>query len=125
MFVLEQIADFVVSSLERVKHTPVKCEISDQVPDEIKPKLVSKEITVASERFDAVIAKIFNLSRSEAKPLFDKEAVIADGRAITNPSSVPKEGTIISVRGHGKFVFDGIVKETKKGRLKVLIQIYS
>jgi RNA-binding protein YlmH len=36
----------------------------------------------------------------------------------------PQEGAIISVRGKGRFLFDGIRSETKKGRLRALIKLY-
>ena len=124
VFVLESIADFIMDSLDRVKHTNVACEISYEIPEEVKPKLKPKEITVSSERFDAVVAKLFGLSRSEAKALFDKEAVFSNGKPIVNPSKIPEADSVVSVRGHGKFVFKGLINETKKGRLRVLAEVY-
>jgi hypothetical protein len=36
----------------------------------------------------------------------------------------PKEGDIISVRGKGRFIYDGVSRQTKKGRLGVRIRKY-
>lgn len=34
----------------------------------------------------------------------------------TNNGALIKDGDIISVRGKGRFIFDGVIKTTKKGR---------
>ena len=35
-----------------------------------------------------------------------------------------KEGEVVNLRGYGKFIFDGMQNETKKGKLNVKIRIY-
>ena len=37
---------------------------------------------------------------------------------------VLREGDIVSVRGYGRFRYDGMLQETKKGRMRFLIQKY-
>ena len=50
--------------------------------------------------------------------------VFRNGRELTNESAEPKAGDVISVRGHGKFIFREAVHETKKGRIVVRIERY-
>jgi len=82
------------------------------------------KVNVASERLDGVIAAVFKLSRSEASALIASEKVFLDGRVASGCSAKLAEGMKISVRGYGKFIYDGIENESRKGRLFVKIQMY-
>lgn len=125
VFVLEDIADYIKDMLENVRHTPVRCSYVDKIPDEAGPKLIREEISVASLRLDAVIAKLFRLSRTDAKELFDREKVFVNGRACRSAEYAPKEGDSISVRGFGKFDNKGELRKTKKGSLVIEVDRYS
>ena len=53
------------------------------------------------------------------------EAVVfVNGKLITSNGYEPKEGDIISVRKKGRFIYDGVSRQTKKGRLGVRILLY-
>jgi RNA-binding protein YlmH len=69
---------------------------------------------VASERLDALIAAVFHLSRSQCLELFRSGKIVVGGRLYENNSGQPKAGELISVRGYGRFLYDGIQAETKK-----------
>ena len=124
IFVLDTMEEFILENLVQVKHTNVSCSVLEEMPEEIAPVLKPRQVTVSSERMDGVISKLFNLSRTEAKGLFEKELVFADGRPMKNPSAQIKPGTAISVRGHGKFIFDGIEGQTRKGRTVCMVRQY-
>ena len=50
--------------------------------------------------------------------------VFVNGKLITSNGHEPKEGDIISVRGKGRFIYDGIARQTKKGRNSITIHKY-
>ena len=50
--------------------------------------------------------------------------VFVNGKLITSNGYEPKEGDIISVRGKGRFIFDGVSRQTKKGRNSVKLRRY-
>ncbi|WP_368212765.1 S4 domain-containing protein, partial [Blautia sp. RTP21359st1_E11_RTP21359_211015] len=50
--------------------------------------------------------------------------VFVNGKLITSNGYEPKEGDIISVRKKGRFIYDGVSRQTKKGRLGVRILLY-
>ena len=50
--------------------------------------------------------------------------VFVNGKLITSNGYEPKEGDIISVRGKGRFIYDGVSHQTKKGRCSVHISRY-
>jgi RNA-binding protein YlmH len=76
------------------------------------------------ERLDALIAKLYSLSREDAQNLFAKKLVYASGRCIENTSYIPKTGEVISVRGTGRFIYRGYDSLTKKGKLNITLEVY-
>ena len=123
IFALSGIADFIISNLTRVRHTDLTLSLSEP-PSEALFHTEERKVQVSSERLDAVIARVYSLSRDDAQALFVKRLVFADGREIQSSSYSPKEGEIISVRGHGRFLYIGQVGTTRKGRLNVAVQVY-
>ncbi|MBR3525981.1 MAG: hypothetical protein IKO11_09045 [Lachnospiraceae bacterium] len=124
VFALEEMADYICSGLERVRHTAVKCSISEEVPADCLPKLREENVTVASPRLDAIIAKLYHLSRGEAKKLFDSEKITVNGKLCKNPETVLKENSRVSVRGYGKLEYRGEEHTTKKGKTGITIWRY-
>ena len=124
LFVLEELADFVCLELERVRRTAVKCEPVKEIPAGLLPKLAEETVTVASPRLDAVLAKLYHLSREDAKSLFEAEKVIVNGRIYTNPETVLKPNSKVSIRGFGKFEYRGEEHATRKGKTGITIWRY-
>lgn len=124
VFVLEHIADFIAENLKRVRHTDVKVAPVSSLPDGAGPCLEERLVVCASPRADAVIAAVWNLSRSEAKELVEKEKVTILGRTLSDPSREIAEGERVSVRGKGRFIFLSKQGETKSGRSRVAIKLY-
>jgi RNA-binding protein YlmH len=120
----ENIADYFIENLDKIKHTVVKlCRISaDSIQQ--KQNFTEKEGIVSSNRLDAVIACIYKLSRNEALELLRSEKIYVNGKLIQNPSHSCKVDDIISVRGFGRFLYQEEYGTTNKGRIKIRVQIY-
>ncbi|MBO6299478.1 MAG: hypothetical protein J6N53_11620 [Lachnospiraceae bacterium] len=110
--------------MERIKHTAVRCSIVGAVPENCLPKLCEENITVTSPRLDAILAKLYHLSRGEAKKLFDAEKITVNGRLCKNPETILKENSRVSVRGYGKLEYRGEEYTTKKGKTGITIWRY-
>ncbi len=123
LFCLDTAAGFIASELHEVKRAAVRCTLTEP-PDKLSEKPEITEYVIASERVDAIISSIYRLSRSEAKELIDKEKVFISGKLVTSASENISEGEIISIRGLGRFVYEGVKSETRKGRLRVLARVY-
>jgi len=80
--------------------------------------------TVASLRLDAIISAVCNKSRTAASELISAGQVFVNHVEVTSNSFCPKEQDTVSVRGFGKFVFEGVHHTTKKGKLAVIISKY-
>ena len=124
VFVKEEIAEYVTSSLERVRRTDVKLSRVTSIPDGELYRTERKRIAAQGERVDAVIAKLFGISRDDSLSLFKKGLVFANGRSILSPSYIPKENELISVRGYGRFIYIGYETLTKKGKLNIQVELY-
>jgi len=124
VFVKEDMADYIVSSLTKVRRTDVKLSRVAALPEGELYKTERRRLQAVGERVDAVIAKLFSISRDDSLSLFKKGLVFADGRQITSPSYIPKENELISVRGHGRFIYRGYETLTKKGKLNIEVDLY-
>ncbi len=121
-FCLSSAAEMIVSSLAQVRRTSVTAEITSADIPELQPRYAPLRANVASERLDAVIAAFANLSRGQAEKLFAAGKVFVNGRQAADRSARLKEGDVLSVRGFGKAVYDGIDHETRKNRLQVRLR---
>lgn len=124
LFCQEKIADYLASELTRVRHTTVNCRICSLSEVHYEPSLQELTGTVASVRLDALLSLAFHTSRSSLTGLIEGGKTFVNGRLITSNGYHVKDGDIISVRGYGRFRYEGIVSATKKGRYLVRIQKY-
>ena len=124
-FCLSSAAEMLAAALIQVRGTAVTASITTADVPELLPRYAVMRLNVASERLDAVIAAFAGLSRGQAEKLFRAEKVFVNGRLITDRSSRLKEGDILSVRGFGKAVYDGIEHETRKDRLWISLRKYT
>ncbi|MBQ2803624.1 MAG: hypothetical protein IJF07_06970 [Lachnospiraceae bacterium] len=124
LFCQDTIAEYICENLEQIKHTHVKCAITEHYASIPQEEPVKKAVQVASERVDAVIAKVYNQSRSEVLELFRTGKIFINGRLCENNSRLLKQGDVINARGYGKFIFSGEVRETRKGKLNVEVLVY-
>ena len=124
LFCLDSIAGFICENLSQVRHTHVKCEVTDtcQMTLQEEPELVT--VQVQSLRVDAVLAKVYSLSREKSLDLFRAGKVFVGGRLCENNSRLLKPGETVNARGYGKFTLQGEPRETKKGKLSVETAVY-
>ena len=124
LFCQTSIVDFLCRELTQVKHTSVICELAASVKEYQETPPVLETVLVASERLDAVIAQVYHLSRSQSIELFRKKQVFVSGRLCENNSRDCKPGEIVSVRGYGRLIYDGIDHTTKKGKQSVNLRVW-
>lgn len=124
IFCLNSIAEYIVQNLDKVKHTTVKCSVIDKLPETAVKKPEEKQITAASERLDVIVSAVYHFSRSAVKELFNARKIYVNSKLCENFSHIPKENDIISVRGYGRFVYNGVLGNTKKNRMILSVGIY-
>ena len=123
VFVLADIADYIIGNLEKVGRHGVK--IRKVMIDEAEvPKRKFEEIrtTVAALRLDCIIGAALRTSRSGAVDAIRGGRVSLNWLECDDSSKQVKPGDVFSVRGAGRFRLSEEVNETKKGRLGICIE---
>lgn len=117
LFIKEDLAEYLCRELTRIRHTTVTCTVAEQLPAAAEQKTEEITVQAASERIDAVAAKVYHLSRSECLELLRLEHIAVGGAPVTKSSYTLRAGDKVSVRGHGKFRYLGQSGTTRKGNL--------
>ena len=124
LFCLESIEEFIINNLTSVSGARVNVEKAESL--DLLPERKFEEIcaTVASERLDCVVAIAAKTSRSKAAELVSAGLVTVNYRETTKSTYIMKPGDRFSVKGKGKFVYDGAKGSTKKGRTVAVLRKY-
>lgn len=90
------------------------------------PKLAfeKREATVSSLRLDCVVGACANVSRERSATVIRSGQVNVDFSVCLKNDMTVKAGSVISIRGFGRYRLSDIAGETKKGRIRVVIEKY-
>nr|WP_317379496.1 YlmH/Sll1252 family protein [uncultured Faecalimonas sp.] len=121
VFVSDKLLSYLCKELSQIRRTPVIACEEPFSEFSYSPKYEKITGTVASVRLDTLLSLAFASSRSRLSPLIEAGKVFVNGKLITSNGYTLKENDVISVRGHGKFIYREIISQTKKGRLLVEI----
>jgi RNA-binding protein YlmH len=124
LFCTDKMSPYILESLDKVRHTSVRCELAKNIPPSTITRLERKALQVSAARADSIIAKLYKMSRSESVELFRAKKVFVNGRLDENNSGQLKPNDKVSVRGFGRFKFIGVSGETRKGKLNVDVDLY-
>lgn len=124
VYCITDIAEYICENLTKIKHTFIIIKIVD-IPDfSVKPSLKNITGTISNIRLDSLISVAFQTSRNSIVSLIEGGKVFVNGRLVTSNGYSVKKDDIISVRGKGRFIYNGILKNTKKGRNLVSLDLY-
>ena len=119
---LDTVASYLMSSILKIRKTSVVCSLVSECPS-VGDEMVNISIQVSSERLDAVISKVYKVSRKESGSLFVQKKVFINGRQCENHSVTPQTGDLITVRGFGRFRYGELERVTQKGNLVLNVSI--
>lgn len=118
--VLDEDASFIKYNLTKIKRENISVEIKEDNALNLKDLDYLKESGfVASLRLDNIVSLVLNISRTKAKNIINSRLVKVDFQYITDPSFMLKEGSLISIRKEGRFIFDNISGVSKKGNYHI------
>ena len=125
IIILSSIDNYIKSNLTSIKNS--KVDLIEKDPDYLKDYKQEYEefnIIVPSIRVDVIVSKIINSSRSNALEKIKNGDIYLNYELLTKPTYMLKENDIFSIRKYGKYKFNGIINETKKGNIIVNISKY-
>lgn len=124
VFCLAQITEYICENLTKVRHNNVKCSVCTDFSEVASEEPVPCVVQVASMRADAVISKVYHLSREASLNLFRAQKVYINGRLCENNSKELKSTDVVNARGFGKFEVDDDIHVTRKGKQSVSLKVY-
>lgn len=125
LYCLQNIADFLSLNLEKVGRNSVKTAIIplSEVPA-LNRRYKSVVFSVSSLRLDSICSGMFGLSRSAANAQILQGNVTVNYFPCTKPDYFLHLEDIISLRGRGKGTFAELQGTSRKGRLRVRVEIW-
>lgn len=115
--------NFLMSNLSQAGRTNLEVSelaLTDIVPPERKTE--RRAVTVASPRLDAVLAAGFGLSRDEAQSAVRRGLVSLNHRVCEKPDRELHEGDLVSLRGGGRMTLAEFAGESRRGRLRIVLE---
>lgn len=124
LFVREEIADFLMSQVEKVGRVGVKLSLGAEEPLPLGRQMEERSCVVSSLRLDCIVAAVLGVSREKSASLISSGMVSLNHAETLAPAQQVKEGSKLSIRGKGRYILSGIGRVTKKGRLGITVQKY-
>lgn len=81
-----------------------------------------KKVIVSSLRLDNIVAKLAGVSREGALQMLKMQRVFVNFLSEIKPTKLVQEGSVITIRGKGRFSIKQIEGNTKKGRIILVIE---
>mgnify|MGYP001740585345 FL=1 len=100
-------------------------EIDCREPITVDEPSKLKDLLVTSVRLDKLVASTFKLARSVAVQLIQSGQVKVNYAPIDNPSRMIQVADLISVRKYGRFKFLSENGQSKSGKYKITVEVFS
>ena len=124
VFAESSVAEHILNEITKVGRVGVKLSIENEPIIEVKDNFVDLHGTVSSFRADAIVAFAANLSRSKAQSLIASKGIMLNYEEIHDINKQMREGDIFSIQGIGKYLFAEVGKNTRSGRIHILLKKY-
>ena len=121
VFVHQELTEFLVKELTRVRHTTVRAVEVENADFKWEPKYEGWGLL---HQYAWIPSFWLFFVRSKLTALIEAGRVYVNGKLITSNGYHVKDNDIISVRQMGRFQYEGVLSETKKGRYYVTIRKY-
>lgn len=121
----ESIVEFILSDFISVGKDKIICsEISlDKIPV-LKAEIEEIYDTVSSLRLDCVVSSALRISRNESQKLILSGLVRCDYSEVLYKDMIIDEGSLISIKGKGRYLLKSISPPNRKGKFPILIYRY-
>ena len=120
VFALGAAASLIASDLTSVGRERVSAAVSE-LPKGFRIEREYEPIstTVMSARLDGIVRALCGISRDEASGLVERGDVSVNFSVTVKTDCKVEKGDIISVKGHGRFIYDGDRGINRRGRLRI------
>ncbi len=125
IFIHSDMAEYVKDNLHKIGNQGVTVTVIENLKEiKIERQYKTFGSVCASPRLDAVVASAVNISRAQSATLINGGKIKVNHREITHTAETVKEGDLLSIRGHGRFIVSSFDGETRKGRTHITFKQY-
>ena len=117
------IASYVINFLTKIRHTSVSFQVYDGTLEH-QQNLVEHTYIVSSLRLDVLVSAFSHLSRAKAQQLIKNGLVKVNHLVLEDCAHLCYNNSVISIRGHGRFLFQDVTKKTKKDNFVITASKY-
>lgn len=119
-----EIATYTKNELEKLTrfHKSKIEEISLEEIKKVENKVETFEIIVPSFRIDSIVSELAHTSRTKANQLILEQRVFVNYEEIQKTTKQIEIGSLITIRGMGRFYIKEKVRETKNDRIVILVE---
>lgn len=123
-YIKSELSDYIKTQITKIGRVGVTLSNSNECDITYLSRAAEAVINVSSLRLDAITAAAFGLSREQSARLIESGRVFCNYVEQNSVSCRLKPGDTLTVRGKGKLIIKEQLGETKKGRLKLLVEHY-
>ena len=123
-FLSRETAPLVLSELRKIGSVGVTACEGAAPPLPCAHRMEAFFATIPSPRLDAVVAVLAKTGRGEAARLIESGLVAVDALVCEKTTRAVLAGSVIKIRGKGKFKIDSLDEKTKKQRLVLRYEQY-
>lgn len=125
VFILSLIKDIFIKEFDMVGCSKIKLkEVPISTLSNYERKFEIIKIICSSLRMDSVVSKLVGVSRDKVKRLFKEDNVILNYLPYHRLEKNLKIGDVFSIKRYGKYIFDKVISETKKGGYIIILKKY-
>ena len=122
--VSDKIVDYVILNLDKIGRASCIINVIDSKEEIPTYRFEDKIIVVASKRLDSIVSAITNISRSKVITPIGDGKILIDYVEEKDKSKNIEIGSVITIKGFGKYKLFCENGKTKKGKEKILVKKY-
>lgn len=115
----KKIAPFLFQNVTTIKKASIQLEEVNEV-NEKQVEVESSECFVASYRLDVFVSALTKMSRKISDEYIEKGYVQVNHQVMYSSNYQCQVGDLISIRGYGRFTFEALKSQSKKGKYRIV-----
>lgn len=121
LYVKNNVLDIILNNLNKIGNNNCNISVVDELIN-LDFEYEFLNLNVSSLRLDVIISKLTNLSRIETEKMLTEGLCQINYEICTNKSYMLKQNDIISIKKYGRYMFNGVIRHSKKGKPVVEIK---
>ena len=121
------IGPILLAQLSQVGSVPVRCRPVNltEIRSPEQAESIGQAVSVSSLRADVVLGAVYHCSRSQSLSYFQRSLVQVDWQTCEKPDLLLQAGQMLSLRGSGRVRLVRCDEQTRKGKIRLIIEKFT